>query len=211
VFVSKFPQLITIAILLLSFGTATGTTELAFDRYRSPEERVVAIREMAQANPAIARTHILAKSPGGRELVILEIGPETDQEQKEFPAVFVAADMEGTVPLSGEAALYLAGLILEKADLRSDLNWYILPCGNPDAAARFFMKPLQRDPRNASAINDDGDDATDEDGPDDLNGDGFLTQMRVKDPIGEWIPVPDEPRLMKKADSVKGEKGLYKL
>lgn len=211
VYVSKFPKLLTATILLLAFGNATGEAESAFDHYRPPEERVVAIREMARVNPAIARTHTLAKSAGGRELVILEIGPETDKDEKTFPAVFVAADMEGTVPLSGEAALYLAKLILEQEDVRSDLNWYILPCGNPDAATRFFLKPLLRDPRNASAVNDDRDDQTDEDGPDDLNRDGFLTQMRVKDPAGEWIPVPKEPRLMKKADSAKGEKGLYKL
>ena len=35
--------------------------------------------------------------------------------------------------------------------------------------------------------------------------------MRVKDPAGEWIPVEGEPRLMRKADPSKGEKGIYKL
>ena len=55
------------------------------------------------------------------------------------------------------------------------------------------------------------DDQTDEDGPDDLDGDGIITQMRVKDPAGEWIPVEADPRLMRKADPAKGEKGIYKL
>ena len=55
------------------------------------------------------------------------------------------------------------------------------------------------------------DDAADEDGPDDLDGNGIITMMRVKDPAGEWIPVAGEPRLMKKADWSKGEKGVYKL
>ncbi|MCK7481378.1 MAG: hypothetical protein M0C28_32465 [Candidatus Moduliflexus flocculans] len=35
--------------------------------------------------------------------------------------------------------------------------------------------------------------------------------MRVKDPEGEWIAVPGEPRLMKRADWAKGEKGVWKL
>ncbi|MBN2409433.1 MAG: hypothetical protein JXE07_06820, partial [Candidatus Aminicenantes bacterium] len=153
----------------------------------------------------------LAKSPGGRDLVVLEVGPETGKSMKTLPAVFVAADMEGMVPISGEAALYLAKLVLEKPELRTDRTWYILPCGNPDAAARFFDKPLRRCPRNAAPVNDDRDDKTDEDGTDDLDGDGFITRMRVKDPAGEWIPVPGEPRLMKKADWSKGEKGIYRL
>ena len=33
----------------------------------------------------------------------------------------------------------------------------------------------------------------------------------MKDPAGEWIPVDGEPRLMRKADASKGEKGIYKL
>jgi len=166
---------------------------------------------MARANPAVVKLHSLAKSAGGRELWLIEIGPEAGKSPKTLPAVFVAADMEGTVPLAAEAALYLAWLVLDKADLRADRTWYILPSGNPDAAGRFFEMPLRRDPRNATPTNDDMDDQTDEDGFDDLNGDGWITQMRVKDPEGEWMPVPGEPRLMKKADWSKGEKGVYKL
>jgi hypothetical protein len=209
--ISRRTLVATLIVLILGFGAAAGAAEVAFDRYHPPEERTAALREMAAANPGITRIHNLAKSPGGRDLILLEIGPETSKARKTLPAVFVAADMEGTVPISGEAALYLAKLVLETAEVRADRTWYILPCGNPDAAARFFMKPLVRDARNGSNINDDQDEATNEDGPDDLNGDGFVTQMRVKDPTGDWMPVPEEPRLLKKADTSKGEKGIYKL
>ena len=185
--------------------------DLAFDRYRKPEELNAALRDLAKANPAVARVHALAKSAGGRELVLLEVGPETAKTAKTLPAVFVAANMEGTVPIAGEAALYLAKLVIGKADMRSDRTWYILPCGNPDAAARYFAKPLYRDARNARPQNDDRDDAVDEDGPDDLDGDGLITQLRVKDPEGAWMAVPGEPRLMKRADWSKGEKGVWKL
>ena len=202
---------------------------LAFDRYHTPAELNAALLDMARANPAFARTHTLAKSPGGHELILLEIGPEIAKtavppqpsnpataaqlaaSTKSFPAVFIAADMEGTVPVSGEAALYLARLIIQKPDLRADRTWYILPCGNPDAASLFFAKPLRLDPRNARPHNDDMDDKIDEDGPEDLNGDGLITMMRVKDPEGEWLPVPGQPRLLKRADWSKGEKGIYKL
>jgi hypothetical protein len=37
--------------------------------------------------------------------------------------------------------------------------------GNPDAAERFFTKPLYKDTRNDLAVNDDLDDQTDEDVP----------------------------------------------
>ena len=195
----------------LWLGQAAAAADLAFDRYRKPEELNAALRDLARANPAVARVHSLAKSPGGHELVLLEVGPETAKTAKTLPAVFIAANMEGTVPISSEAALYLAKLVLEKADMRADRTWYILPCGNPDAAARFFSKPLYRDARNARPVDDDRDDAVDEDGPGDLDGDGLITRMRVKDPEGEWMAVPGEPRLMKRADWSKGEKGIWKL
>ena len=184
---------------------------LAFDRYHNPAELSAALQEITRANPVFARTHALTKTPGGRELLLLEIGPETAAKTKLLPAVFIAANMEGTVPISGEAALYLAKLLIQKPELRADRTWYILPCGNPDAASLFFATPKRLDTRNFAPHNDDQDDQVDEDGPEDLNGDGLITQMRVKDPEGEWMPVPGQPRLLKKADWSKGEKGIYKL
>jgi hypothetical protein len=207
----KSLRLVVVGLLAVVPVRIAAGADLTFDRYHRPEELVAAVQDMARANPGVAKVHLLTKSPGGRVVALLEIGPETGKTAKILPAVFVAADMDGTVPLSSEAALYLAKLVLEKADMRSDKTWYILPCGNPDAASLYFAKPLRRDPRNFKPMNDDKDDAIDEDGPEDLNGDGFITLMRVKDPEGEWIPVPGRPKLMKKADGSKGEKGIYKL
>ena len=206
----RTPRFLIPALLCFALGPLAAA-DLTFDRYHKPEELAMAIQDLARANPAFAKAHILAKSPGGRELVLLEVGPETAKTAKSFPAVFIAANMEGTVPISGEAALYLAKLVCEKADLRADRTWYILACGNPDAAAAYFGKPLRFDARNARPHNDDQDDQVDEDGADDLDGDGLITQMRVKDPEGVWIAVPGEPRLMKKADWAKGEKGIWKI
>lgn len=198
-------------IVVCSALVPLSAADLAFDRYHRPEELSAALQDLARANPGFAKAHVLAKSPGGRDLVLLEVGPETAKTAKTLPAVFVAADLDGIVPISGEAALWLAKSVCAKADLRADRTWYILACGNPDAAALYFAKPLRLDSRNARPTNDDQDDAVDEDGPDDLDGDGIITQMRVKDPEGAWIAVPGEPRLMKKADGTKGEKGVWKL
>lgn len=205
----KSNWLILAGILLLTLsGTAA---DMGFDRYHSPAELNQALADFAAAHPQFTMLHKLAVSPGGNPVHLLEIGPETGKGDRTFPAVMVVANMEGTVPISSEGALYLAKLILEKPDVRKDLTWYILPCGNPDAASRYFDKPLYADVRNAKPHNDDMDDQIDEDGVEDLNNDGYITTMRVKDPQGEWIPLPGEPRLMKKADSSKGERGEYKL
>ncbi|MHB8054439.1 MAG: M14 family metallopeptidase [Candidatus Aminicenantales bacterium] len=207
----KHPRRFLPLFALLFLVANLAAQQTAFGRYHSPAELNEAFRDIARVNAAFAKIHVLAKSPGGGEVLLIEIGPETGKAEKTLPAVFIGADFDGLFPIAGEAALYLVKQLVEKPDVRKDLTWYVLGCPNPDAAARFFAKPLRADPRNAKAVNDDLDDAVDEDGPEDLNGDGLITMMRVKDPEGSWIPVPGQPRLMKRADWVKGEKGVYKL
>ncbi|MCP5104836.1 MAG: hypothetical protein GY950_15730, partial [bacterium] len=199
-------------VLLVALLTGFLWTSAAdFDSYRSPPEVNKILENLADANKKNAKLHKIAVSPGGNTVYLLETGPETHRAKKTLPAVFVAANMEGTVPISTEAALYLARLILEQPAVRKDKTWYILPVGNPDAAARYFQKPLRMDRRNNRPHNDDMDDNTDEDGVEDLDGNGIITKMRVKDPEGKWMQLPGEPGLMKKADWSKGEKGIYKL
>jgi hypothetical protein len=200
-----------VVLFLTLFVLASGLNAVVFDRYHTPAELVAALQEYAQANATVTKVYKLATSPGGRDVVMIEIGPEVGKADKTLPAVFVGANFEGTMPISGEAALYLVKQLIEKADVRKNLTWYVLPCPNPDATSRYFSRPLVASPRNAKPHNDDMDDATDEDGPDDLDGNGIITMMRVKDPAGEWLPVPGEPRLLKRADWSKGEKGVYKL
>jgi hypothetical protein len=184
---------------------------ITFDRYHSPQEVVNALGALAKASPATMALHTIATSPGGTDVLVLEIGPEVGQKIRRLPAVLVLANTEGTLPVSTEAALRLATLLAAKPAATKELTFFILPNGNPDATGHYFGKPLMADPRNGSKVNDDLDDQTDEDGAEDLNGDGVITEMRVKDPAGEWLPVEAEPRLMRKADSAKGEKGIYLL
>jgi hypothetical protein len=56
---------------------------------------------------------------------------------------------------------------------------------------------------------DDGDGLFDEDAPDDLDGDGNITQMRIKNPLGEYKSDPDDPRNMVRVKPE--ERGEYSL
>jgi hypothetical protein len=56
---------------------------------------------------------------------------------------------------------------------------------------------------------DDGDGRVDEDGYDDLNNDGHIVQMRKKDPNGQYVIDPENPRMMKKTD--KDRPGQYTM
>ncbi len=182
-----------------------------FDRYHTPSELNAEIDSLHRANPYKTTVHRIGQSAGKRELPVLEIRSGSSNRTNRTPAVFVIGNLEGTVPIASEATIFLAHQLIENAEARKDFTWYILAAGNPDGTARFFTQPLIADGRNQSAHNDDMDDAVDEDGPDDLDGNGSITRMRVEDPAGEWIPDETDSRLMRRADPVKGEKGIYKL
>jgi hypothetical protein len=203
-----------VALAVASVGAQQpppAASPVALDRYHTPQEIAAALQATAKAHPSTARVHTLARTPGGLDVLALEIGPEISAAARKVPAVFVVANLEGTIPLASEAALGLAGLLSGNPDAARNLTWFIVPLGNPDGAARFFGTPRAASERNGTEYNDDMDDQVDEDGPDDLNGDGVISQMRVKDPTGEWMPIAGDARLMKRADPTKGEKGVYKL
>ena len=189
---------------------AAGESAPAFDRYHAPAENEQALLGLQRGHAQWTELAQVAVSAGKRPISMIYIGPEAGRA-KRLPAILVVANLEGTVPLASEAALYLAQAVLADPQSRTDKGWYILPAGNPDAAANYFAKLRRQDSRNLRPHNDDMDDREDEDGDDDLDGDGIITTMRVKDPEGEWLPLAGEPRLMKKAEAVKGERGMFKL
>src|SRR5450756_1297795 len=118
---------------------------VAFDRYHSPQEANAALIAINKANPAATALYRIATSPGGIDLTVLEIGPDVSKKIRKRPAVFVVANMEGLLPLSAEAALSLADRVLADASATKSLTWFFLPNGSPDAATRYFRKPLIAD------------------------------------------------------------------
>jgi hypothetical protein len=142
---------------------------------------------------------------------MVEIGNEISTQEKTRPAIFVVGNMDGTRALSSGACVFLVNELLKNSDLYAERTWYILPVGNPDAYNNYFSDVLFVDSRNDLPFNDDMDDRVDEDGLNDLDGNGFITKMRVKAPDGEWIPVAGDSKLMRKAEYKDGEKGIYKL
>ena len=179
--------------------------------YKSPEQVFSWMKQIEIEHPGIVSSNNIAGSPGERPLTLIKIGKNSENKETAPPSVFVAANLEGNRPLATEGAVFLAESILSDPAHYDSLNWYIIPLGNPDAAARFFQYPLLENSGNDLPTNDDRDEQTDEDGANDLNGDGWITKMRVKHPGGEWIVSDSDPRLMKKADPAKGEKGVYKI
>lgn len=182
-------------------------TGIAFDKYHSNAEVQKAINALIQMAPARIQVHKIAVSPGGEAINVLEIG----KDLKDVPAVFLGANFEGKTPIATVGALYLAKILLDSSRYTQKTKWFIMPLPNPDATAGYFSEVKWERTVNNAEVNNDMDDQINEDGMEDLNGDGFITQMRVVDPEGTYLISEKDPRVMIKADPKKGERGKYKI
>jgi len=200
-------NLLMVCLLVFPPGTLMAQTSSTSGKYHTGEEVQQLLEQLQQNNSGTTKLHTLATSPAGEKITVIEIGSHRDN----VPAVFVGANFEGNIPLSTEGALKLAEMLLDSADYTSELKWYILPQPNPDAAKGFFATVKYNRDVNSFEINNDVDDAMDEDGFDDLNGDGYITQMRVKSVDGTHIISNNDERILTRADAKKGERGVYKI
>jgi hypothetical protein len=157
----------------------------------------------------------LGRTIGGREIHLLTVGVgEVDQK----PAILVVGNIHAPQLVGSELALRFALKLSVKAasdenvaKMLDRVTFYIIPQPSPDATAKCFAAPFWEHTGNVRETDDDRDGDVGEDPPDDLNGDGWITMMRVADDTGEFMPHPDDPRVLIKADAVSNERGQYRL
>lgn len=173
------------------------------------------LQRLTAGRPDLIQARVLARSGEGREVWLVRLGRPTAGSG---PAMLAVAgldgnDLLGSASLLGWAQALAEGYDREPAvrDLLDATTIYILPRLNPDAATGYFARPQVERTMDLSPVDEDHDGLKDEDGPDDLDGDGRIAWMRVKDPEGEYQPDPGAPRLLIKADAAKGERGGWKL
>jgi len=124
---------------------------------------------------------------------------------------------EGNHVLGTELAIGFAENLLQGSNndsikaLLNKTTFYVFPNMSPDAMEQYFAALQYERQGNSSSTDDDRDGKTNEDGFDDLDGNGKITWMRIESPVGEYKTHPDDPRVMIKADPTKGEKGHYIL
>ncbi len=184
--------------------------------YRTHAALSADLRSLAAQHPAATKLVTIATSPGGRAVQALRVGSGRDVDGR--PALLVIANAHGPHLVGSEIAYATAQRLLERAAgdtavsrlLGRTTIWFI-PRMNPDAAESMFGSPAWERTGNGLTADDDHDQATDEDGPDDLNGDGLITMMRIADSNGDWIADSADARVMRRADAAKGETGRWRV
>lgn len=185
--------------------------------YRSYEDLSDAIRGVAGGSDAAEVTSI-AQSRDGRDIWMVTLADDGDLPIEDRPGILVVGTLSGDHLVGSEIAVEATRWLLDEngsndevTRLLSENVVYVVPRLNPDGAESYFGDLAWGRRGNAWAEDDDNDARMGEDGPNDLNGDGVITVMRVADRSGDLIPHPDDPRLMKEADPVEGESGTHTL
>jgi hypothetical protein len=214
-------SLIGVFGLIFGLGTAalsSAEVTLSFDHFYDHAELTQALKSIQAAYPQLVTLQSIGKSVKGRDIwaVILNNPKTGPAEQK--PGYYIDGNIHGNEIQGAEVALYAVYYLLKnygKTELATRLlderAFYVVPTMNPDSRDWFINQASDpNSPRSGLVPYDsDRDGLADEDGPDDLDGDGSFTMMRKKDPNGTHKPHPDDPRIM--VPVKPGEKGDYIL
>lgn len=191
-------------------GSAQVAEYLDYDAFSNELRSVVGSSDAAEVSS-------LATSPGGREVWMVELSLPGELPPAERPALLVVGSLEGDHVVGSHLALEAVRHIVGSTDddavrtMLTENTIYVVPRANPDGVEAMFGSLRWNRSTNGRAVDDDNDGRMGEDAPDDLNGDGMITLMRVADPEGAFIPHPDDARLMKRADAAAGESGTHTL
>jgi murein tripeptide amidase MpaA len=170
-----------------------GKVEVPFNRYSTYAQMEDWIKQIAAAYPGYVELREIGKSLEGRSLWVAVVnnpktGPDTSK-----PAMWIDGNVHGNEIQAAEAVLYTLWYLTKAQGvnpaltrLLDDYAFYLCPSQNPDGREAWFreVQTSSSSRSNRRPVDNDRDGLLDEDGPDDLDGDGSVTQMWRADPDG---------------------------
>jgi len=172
---------------------------VAWNRFYDHAGLTAIFVRLNRAFPELTRLYSIGKSTQGRELWCLEVTARNVGEPDRKPGMYIDGNIHGNEVQAGETVAYTAWYLchqygrLEKVtELLNERVFYLVPSINPDGRD-LWLNSGGRARSGLEPTDDDHDGLVDEDDCEDLNGDGQITMMRIKDPHGRFKRHPDYP------------------
>jgi hypothetical protein len=186
--------------------------------YHDYDALTSALKKIASQYPDITKLESIGTTVEGKSIWMIRISGTNGPSPLEKQALLICGNLEADHVIGSEVALgiaqHLAQNYTQDDQVKKVLDqrtFYIIPRLNPDGAERFFKEVLYETSENLKPRDEDFDWLEDEDPPEDLNKDGFITMMRVRDKQGTWVIDEEDPRFMKKKEDDTPLDKLYKL
>jgi hypothetical protein len=131
---------------------------------------------------------------------VSNVTPMTRHQGK--PGVWIDGGTHGNEYTGTEVCLYIIDKLVSGYGVDRELTalidantFYICPTVNPDGVFNSVERGISQR-ANSMLVDNDGDGKVNEDGPDDLDGDGVIRQFRYRDPKGPFVQSDADPRVM---------------
>ena len=191
--------------------------DVTWDRWLDHDEIGERMQLMQRTWPEFLTLESIGESYGGREMWLMTINnPRTGAESSKA-GMFIEANVHGNEIQGAEVALYTIWYLMENYDSIDEVKrlvdervFHILPTVNPDGRDYFLDGTGSGARTGHIPVDSDGDGLTDEDGPNDLNGNGVIEQIRKYVPgQGTFRLDPTDSRFMQPVGP--GETGDWEL
>jgi len=183
-------------------AVAARKVQIEWNRYYDHAGLAAILARLHEAFPDLTKLYSIGKSVEGRDLWCLEVTSQKGGGAKRKPGMYIDGNIHGNEVQAGEVVCYTAwylchqyGRVAHVTDLLDHNVFYLIPSINPDGRDRWFhqAQTMHSSRTGVRPYDNDRDGAADEDDLDDLDGDGSITRMRIKDPNGRWKPHPEHP------------------
>ncbi|MEZ4654725.1 MAG: M14 family zinc carboxypeptidase [Candidatus Eisenbacteria bacterium] len=182
-----------------------------WDGYTSDAELPRALERLASASAGQLHLESLGTDAQGRSIPLMRAG----SGRPEDPAFLVVAGLDGRHLIGTELALAVLRHLSEHPDsartLLADRTLYVVPRVDLDGIEAWRGTPHREQAGIDGTADTDRDGLLGEDPADDLDGDGTIALVRVRDPDGGWIERPGHPDFLRPAVADKGEVGAWRI
>ena len=189
-------------------------TPLTFDRYPSHDEIATLLQSWAEAFPDLMTVETIGHSSEGRPLLSATVSDRRAGSPDDKPAVYVEGNIHAGEVLPSVVALATIQALLSRArepdvaDVLARYTFYVRPRVSPDGAEVYLTTPYRL---RSAAIPWPSPSRQPGLHPEDIDGDGEITVMRIRDPRGEWCVSDLDPRIMLRCDPDTPESKRYQL
>ncbi len=190
--------------------------DVRFDTYYDYEELTARLHALAKAYPELATLRSIGRTFQGREVWVMEITNPGTGPGGSKPGYYIDGQIHAEEHATSAVALYAIHRLLtgyghdeEVTRLVDQQVFYVIPRMNPDGAELSLQPPYYLWCGNGRFL--PGHDRHAGLKTDDVDGDGYITSMRVRDPLGEWKKSELDDRIM--VQRQPGEEGgeYYRL
>lgn len=186
----------------------------SLDHYPDHDEIVSLLNGWQADHPDLIAIETIGQSTEGRPLLSATVTDRRVGSPEDKPAIYIEGNIHAGEVLPSVVALATIQTLLsrsidaEVAELLARFTFYVRPRVSPDGAEVYLKTPfrLRSGPipwpssKRQPGLH-----------PEDVNGDGHITLMRLQDPRGEWCVSDLDPRIMVRCDNDTPDGDRYQL